>query len=105
MPTGGVTGGVAGAEGAADEAAGAAGDVVRLPDGLADLVVVLDRACDELFAAVPFLGDQETGAAVNAGVDELVSAIRLLRDDAEDLRRVVQVSERGRRGRTDALEH
>ena len=80
-------------------------DTMRLPDGLADLALVLDRCCEELFAAVPFLGDQATGAAVNSAVDELVSALRVLRDDADDLRRVVEVSERGGRGGADAVEH
>lgn len=62
-------------------------------EALAELVATLDRACDELFATVPFLGDQATGASVNACVDELVGALRDLRADADDLRRVMTISE------------
>ena len=63
-------------------------------DLVAALVATLDRACDELFATVPFLGDQATGARVNAAVDEVVAALRDLRADADDLRRVMTIAER-----------
>lgn len=58
-------------------------------DALGDLVATLERACEDLFAAVPFLGDQETGARVNAYVDETVAALGELRAEADDLRRVL----------------
>ena len=67
-------------------------------EALADLVAALERAGAELFAAVPFLGDQATAASVNAFVDEVVAAMHALRADADDLRRVVAICEQGRRG-------
>lgn len=66
---------------------------------LADLVATLERAAEELFASVPFLGDQATGASVNAYVDAVVAAMHELRAEADDLRRVVAICEQGPRGR------
>ena len=64
---------------------------------LTALVGRLDRACEELFAVTPYAGDQSTGSAVDGCVDEFVGALRTLRADADDLRRVMDVA-RLRRG-------
>lgn len=65
---------------------------------LSALVVALDRACEELFAAVPFPGDQATGASVNAFVDDVVAALLGVRAEADDLRRVIAIAEQRSRG-------
>ena len=71
------------------------GDAV--PDALTALVGRLDLACEELFAVTPYAGDQSTGSALDGCVDEIVGALRTLRADADDLRRVIEVA-RLRRG-------
>jgi hypothetical protein len=65
-------------------------------DHLAGLVAALDRLEGELLAAVAFPGDQDTGAVVNGYVDEVVGALRGLRADADDLRRLIGIAGRGR---------
>jgi hypothetical protein len=65
-------------------------------DHLAGLVAALDRVEGELFAAVAFPGDQDTGAMVNGYVDDVVGALRGLRADADDLRRLIAIAARGR---------
>lgn len=64
-----------------------------LVDAMHELVAVLDHAAEELLAAVPYLGDQHTGAVVNAYVDEMAAALHELRSDADDLRRVLAIAE------------
>jgi hypothetical protein len=66
-------------------------------EALAALVARLDLACEELFAVTPYAGDQSTGSALDGCVDEIVAALRTLRADADDLRRVMAVA-RLRRG-------
>jgi hypothetical protein len=73
-------------------------DTADTASALSELVGTLDRACEELFAAVPFPGDQATGACVNAYVDDVVAALRGLRAEADDLRRVVAVADQSSRG-------
>lgn len=68
-----------------------------IPQALAELVSRLDLACEELFAVTPYAGDQSTGSALDGCVDEIVAVLRTLRADADDLRRVMEVS-RLRRG-------
>ena len=72
-------------------------EVPQAPDALTALVGRLDLACEELFAVTPYAGDQSTGSALDGCVDEIVGALRTLRADADDLRRVMQVA-RLRRG-------
>lgn len=69
----------------------------HIPEALAALVSRLDLACEELFAVTPYAGDQSTGSVLDGCVDELVGALRRLRADADDLRRVMEVA-RLRRG-------
>jgi hypothetical protein len=69
----------------------------EVPDVLTALVGRLDLACEELFAVTPYAGDQSTGSALDGCVDEIVGALRTLRADADDLRRVIEVA-RLRRG-------
>ena len=59
---------------------------------LGRLVATVDSVCEDLFATVPFPGDQSTGAALNRYVDEAVSALRVVRDDADDLLRAMTVA-------------
>lgn len=58
------------------------------------LVDLLDRAADELLAAVPFMGDQHSGAVVNGYVDDIAAAVQEIRADADDLRRVLAIAQR-----------
>ncbi|MCA1781411.1 MAG: hypothetical protein ABR500_09850 [Dermatophilaceae bacterium] len=87
-----------GIDAARETGADDSGGCASASESLAEVVMILDRACDELFAVVPFLGDQATGARVNATVDEVVDALRGLRAEADDLRRVIAIAERSRGG-------
>lgn len=81
---------------AADHGRGEEGD--HIPQALAELVSRLDLACEELFAVTPYAGDQSTGSVLDGCVDEIVGALRTLRADADDLRRVMEVSRLRRDG-------
>lgn len=72
-------------------------EVPQAPAALTALVGRLDLACEELFAVTPYAGDQSTGSALDGCVDEIVGALRTLRADTDDLRRVIEVA-RLRRG-------
>ncbi|KAB7741841.1 hypothetical protein GA707_16630 [Nostocoides sp. F2B08] len=70
----------------------------EVPDVLTVLVGRLDLACEELFAVTPYAGDQSTGSTLDGCVDEIVGALRTLRSDADDLRRVMEVARLRRDG-------
>lgn len=69
-------------------------------EALADLASALAIACDDLFAAVPFPGDQSTGHDLNRYIDNLVDALRMVAAEADDLQRAMVVT-RQRRERAD----
>lgn len=60
--------------------------------GLRTLATTLDRLCEDLFATVPFPGDQSTGHEINRYVDEVVGSLRELRAEADDLHRAMTVA-------------
>ncbi len=58
------------------------------------LSVVLERVSSDLLGMVPFAGDQQTGHDINAYVDEVAGALRLLQAEADDLHRAMVVAGR-----------
>ena len=60
----------------------------------------LGSACEDLFAAAPFPGDQATGHDVNRQVDEFVDALRALQAEVDDLARAMAVARSRREGRS-----
>lgn len=62
-------------------------------DALQLLAATIDTACEELFAAAPFAGDQATGCSLDAFVDQVVAALRSLQGEADDLRRAMSIAQ------------
>lgn len=60
-------------------------------DALRSLAATIDTACEDLFAAAPFAGDQATGCSIDAVVDQVVAALRSLQGEADDLRRAMSI--------------
>lgn len=83
----------AGPDVARDVASDAGPDPVT---ALRDLAATLESVCEDLFASVPFIGDQDTGYALNHYVDETVAALRAVHAEADDLLRAMAVAEQHR---------
>lgn len=62
-------------------------------DALHSLAASLETSCEDLFAAAPFAGDQETGCSIDALVDQVVACLRSLQSEADDLRRVMAIAQ------------
>lgn len=68
-------------------------------DELRSLMATIDTACEDLFAAAPYAGDQATGCSIDAFVDEVVAALRSLQSEADDLHRVMSIAQQRNRSR------
>lgn len=61
---------------------------------LRDLEMALEQAGEELFAVVPFAGDDLTGAVINGYVDRTVADLRNLQSRVAQLRQVLHLAAR-----------